>query len=413
MNPSASGARYRATLFLTSLLVSACGTHSSMPAAEQISPQAKLEPLLQPADIAYLGAFRVPVVGDGDTDGLRFGGQALAYDAQRNSLFMLGHPWTQKTAEISVPEPVRSADYDELPRATLLQGPVDATAGRLGQISNPAAGGYARIAGHLSVGDHLLIGAFHYYDATGSQVASHFSRPRDLLAPADTVRGPLALDSSAPPRWLGGYMAEVPATWRPIFGGSALTGIAGIPIAGNASNGPTAAVFDPDSLIDPAKEPAARLLLGYPLDHPLDALEVQNTVWNFSSELGGLAFVAGTRSVLFIGRHGIGPYCYGNGTECNDPAKAYQGTHGYPYRYMIWAYDAADLAAVARGGQTPHTPRPYGVWPLALTFERDDEHLIGGVAYDPARQRIYVSQQYGDADNAHPIVHVLSVNMPK
>ncbi len=394
-------------------LLGGCATSEPLPAAEAPAAALASVPRVEAGDVWYLGAFRVPVLGTEDHEGLRFGGNALAYDAGRDSLFLIAHDWHQLTAEISIPQPRQAPSADELPRARLLQGPTDATGGRLGAISDPPNREQARIAGQLRVGDSLLLGAFHYYDSAGQQVASHFRRPRDLTTGPGSVRGPVRLGGPTPARWLGGYMTAVPPAWQAALGGAALTGLTGVPIAGNASNGPTLAVFDPRALIDPERQPRARLLVGYPLNAPLAPLEVRNPVWNFSSEIGGAAFVAGTRSVLFFGRHGTGPYCYGDGEQCRDPAKADQGTHGYPYEYRIWAYDAADLAAVARGERPPHSLEPYAVWPLSLPFERDDQHRIGGVAHDPATGRVFVTQREGDSDGKHPLVHVLRVGPPR
>jgi hypothetical protein len=416
---------------LTALLLAGCSPGGSEPAAQASTgetpgglgpgtvgssptppPVLPAEPLVQQQQLVLVGSFRVPVLGTRDEEGLRFGGNALAYDAGRDSLFLLAHDWNQLTAEISVPAPALADSPDDLPRATLRQAPADALGGRRGNISHPPNPAEARIAGQLRVGDHLLVAAYHYYDAEGEQVASHFSRGRDLSA-AGAVRGPVRLAGPTPPRWLGGYMGEVPPAWQGILGGAAFTGLSGIPIAGNASNGPTLAVFDPQALIDAARQPAARLLVGYPVEAPLAPLEHANPTWNLSSELGGAVFVAGTRSVLFFGRHGTGPYCYGTGARCNDPVKPYQGTHGYPYEYRVWAYDAADLAAAARGEIAPQSLRPYAIWPLTLPFERDDEHRIGGVAHDPATGRIFLTQREGDSDGMHPLVHVLQVDVTR
>ena len=91
------------------------------------------------------------------------------------------------------------------------------------------------------------------------------------------------------------------------------------------------------------------------------------------TEVRGVVFPEGTRSVLFFGRHGGfgaspglpggGGFCYGFGTadpalvgtfppgEADhyryDPEDGSKGVHGYPYRYYVWAHDANDLAAVA------------------------------------------------------------------
>jgi hypothetical protein len=126
--------------------------------------------------------------------------------------------------------------------------------------------------------------------------------------------------------------------------------------------------------------------------------------------------------VLFFGRRGLGTFCYGPGTAdaslagapadggvdryCFDPADGSKGTHAYPYVYSIWAYNALDLASVRAGTKQPWEPVPYAVWNLDLPYANGGG-LLMGAAYDPARNRIFVSQ--GFADGTLPVVHVFDV----
>jgi hypothetical protein len=142
--------------------------------------------------------------------------------------------------------------------------------------------------------------------------------------------------------------------------------------------------------------------------------------------MGGMAMIAGTRTVLYFGRNGMGTLCYGNGTAdqslvgtmgpdgahyCYDPTSSDKGQHAYPYRYQIWAYDMNDLAAVKNGTKQPWDVVPYGVWPF--DFPTHDEQMkIGGVGYDAEKQLLYVSQMLVDKDGYayRPLIHVLHVN---
>jgi hypothetical protein len=123
--------------------------------------------------------------------------------------------------------------------------------------------------------------------------------------------------------------------------------------------------------------------------------------------------------VLFFGTQGIGRFCYGEGTSdralafkptpdgtiwCYDPADSSKGTHAYPYVPEVWAYDAAELAAVRAGRMRPWQVRPYAAWRLSLPF---DAPQIGGAAYDPAHGLIYLTHQY--TDGAAPVIDVFSV----
>jgi hypothetical protein len=109
--------------------------------------------------------------------------------------------------------------------------------------------------------------------------------------------------------------------------------------------------------------------------------------------------------VLFFGKHGTGNYCYGTGGtsgDCYDPDDNSKGIHSYPYRSQVWAYDANDLIAVKNGLKQSYEVMPYAVWQLDASVVD-----IQGVAYDPATQRLYVSQVY--AENTRPLIRVYQV----
>ena len=86
--------------------------------------------LIQPGDLAYVGAFRLP---DGPEEiGWAWSGAALTYspggdpdgpeDGYPGSLFGTGHNWNQWVSEVSVPVPVNSPtkNLDDLPTAATL-----------------------------------------------------------------------------------------------------------------------------------------------------------------------------------------------------------------------------------------------------------------------------------------------------
>jgi hypothetical protein len=120
-----------------------------------------------------------------------------------------------------------------------------------------------------------------------------------------------------------------------------------------------------------------------------------------------MAFPNGSRSVLFIGRQGIGVFCYGTGTECGDPVDESKGTHAYPYIHQIWAYDALDLQAVKYGLLQPWEVQPYALWQLD-EMDSSGGATIAGAAYDPASGRLYITERYGES----PAVHVYQITVP-
>ena len=128
--------------------------------------------------------------------------------------------------------------------------------------------------------------------------------------------------------------------------------------------------------------------------------------FNGTTRIKGIAFPEGTDSVLFFGRTGIGPYCYGDADECGDPANPYRGEHAYPYRMYVWAYDAHDLEAARAGSLQPWQVEPYAVWDLGIDGTSE---FSGHAASNPATGRIFVSEVTGNGDL--PLIHVFTTGL--
>jgi hypothetical protein len=118
---------------------------------------------------------------------------------------------------------------------------------------------------------------------------------------------------------MGGYMTVIPEEWRSLLGGPALTGLCCVSILSTTSAGPAATVFDPDAVGVKSPIPGSTLL-HYPLGNATTHEGTEsNAIFVQSDAVVGMAFPAGSRSVLFFGRHGNGAYCYGTGADCHDP----------------------------------------------------------------------------------------------
>lgn len=416
--------------------------------------------LLQASDLVYLGAFKGPAWnGLEPCDAIDYGGYGLAYYQAHNSLFVVGHGWKNCVSEITIPA-VLSVDPATMVRATFLQRPVDITEGkRFGDV----------LAGLLVFHGRLIADSRVSYDANHSQNAlrkSHYVSGLDLSQQGDAL-GPLEITSAAT-NFLTGYMASVPQAWQAALGGPALTGwCCGPSIVGRTSQGPAVYAFDPDQLgvVDPVPGSA---LVYYPLDHPTlgdwrtpapwppVAGQGENHVYNGTAEINGVAFPDGSRSVLFFGFIGQGTFCYGD-TTC-DPAQVYtlfgdpaaglrvcalrtarcpgpneghsyysvDGSGGFaPTAFQVWAYDAGDLAKVAKHQQRgthlddkgktvidywePWDVRPYAYWTYAVPgMDFSEGAKTRGVAYDAVHQRLYLYQ--GQA-SGQPIFRVFQLKL--
>lgn len=395
--------RLRARPLLLALAALVC-TSASPRAEPQADPLSSLQ-------LTYEGAFRVPRELD-ERATFDYGGTALSFDEARRSLWLVGHDHHQLVAEISIPEIRRGAALGQLATAELLTPFRDILQGRRPLVGDNTS----KIGGLLRDGRDWIVSVFLYYDGAGVQTMSHFRVDR-----SDRVSGPFQLgDQSGQAGFVAGYMTDVPLEWRSQLGAPALTGLCCVSVISRSSLGPAVSAFDPRHVGTQAPVPAAALL-GYPGGHPtLGEWSSNSPLFNGNAQVGGLVFPPGTGRVLFFGRIGLGPFCYGTGTSvpelhgrpvpgtgttyCYDPDVSWQGTHGYPYALHAWVYDAADLAAVRRGDKNHWEIRPLTAATFSLPFE-DGQKLVGGAAYDPATQRIFLSVLV--QDDARPIIHVL------
>ena len=363
------------------------------------------------AQITYTGSFEVPahdstsnVAGD-----LTYGGHALGFNSVRGSLLFGAHDWYQNLVEIEIP-----TDYAQTAR--VLQDAADVSDGQLGAID----GGSVKLGGTLVHNGKLIVTAYSDYDADSTQTLSHFRSGLDLSA-ADDATAPAEVSGTANSRSKAGYMTAIPAEWQGPLGGKALTGNCCLNIMASSSAGPSATVFDPDAVGTTAPVPGQTVLF-YPIGNPLTQSGTHpNPIFVQSDSVVGVAFPPGTSSVLFVGRHGKGPYCYGPGTTdtslhgtpdgegntwCYDPVSASKGTHAFPYVHQIWAYDANDLVAVKNGKREPWL-QPYATYELNAV-NASGGATIAGATFDPATGRLFLTEQYGQS----PRVHVFHIAKP-
>ena len=360
------------------------------------------QPLLQQSSLSLIGTFKVPSATLGSTYGFGAAGTgglgtyAMAFNTGHNSIFLGGHPYEQRIAELAIP-----ASLTGSPTATALSNLIDPLEGRLGSI-NPSDPNSKIIGSALVYNNQLFIGAFSYYDGAGTQTKSEFSRPLSLSTTGQ-VTGPVKVGSNYP-GWVDKYAALIPPEWQALFGGPAFAGGTLGAINSLQSWGPSATVFNPTDVNSLSTVPGT-IVLGYPYGSPLADTTVGNQYLSQADFITGMAFPVGTRSVLFFGKHGLGNYCYGtggsSGGNCYDPDDGSKGIHSYPYRSQVWAYDANDLIAVKNGQVQSYQVMPYAVWQLGPFVD------VQGVAYDPTTQRLYVSQVYADATK--PLINVFQI----
>ena len=391
-----------------------------LPAASQAASQTRVAPITDPTqlprlrfeDLKYAGAFRLPAV-EVDGDSFSAGGGPLAFNPERGTLYVASR--VGKVAEISIPSPINSGDISALPFAEFVQPFADPAEGGIGDVGAEAA-----LAGLLVFRQRLYGTGLIYYDANNTQTVSHFSRPLALK-----VRGAGVMQrvgEKGKSGFVAGYMAEVPPEWQTRLGGPAITGQCCVPIISRTSWGPAAFAWDPAAL-GQGKSVDALPLVYYDSNHPtLGPFDGSSPTFGGTTMIAGVAVIAGTRTAVFIGSNGTGPFCYGNGTSdkslvdttgpdgakyCYDPSTSDKGQHAYPYHYQMWAYDLNDWAAVRAGRREPWEVKPYGVWTFELPVP-EPATRIAGVTYDLQGRRLFVSQRHADRDGYayRALIHV-------
>ncbi len=318
----------------------------------------------------------------------------------------MSHVYDQQTAELNIPSTLGQGGLSAWPVATVRTPFVDALEGHLLDSAAGQGDKTSMIGGQLVYNGQLYLTPYVYYGDTNAK--SHWRRSPSLTT-GGTLQGPFAVGPLGPDFYTG-YLGLIPSTWQAALGGPVLNGQCCLSIISRTSYGPSVSALDPAQL--GSATVTASTLVAYPSTHKTLGdwgTSGTNAYFNGTSQIKGVVFPVGTSSVLFFGRHGIGPYCYGEPTACNDPEDNSKGDHAYPYAYYVWAYDAHDLAAVKAGTKQPWDLMPYAVWPLSLPAS-SRAHRLGGVAYDPATGRLFISQQYVDGDSGdYPVIHVFTL----
>ena len=378
--------------------------------------------LLQSTDITYIGSFRVPHGASGSSSFDAGGGQATYYPAH-DSLFLSGSINSFSVAEISIPAP-KTGSLAGMNTATVLQSFADPSEGRSGNIM---AGGACCVANGVKLGglivynDKLIGTSFSYYDPEPYYaVRSHFTSGLNLAA--NDAAGmfelsglPLTREGTHGASFASGWMAEIPSAYRTALGATHITGNGSLNKINRTSFGPSAFAANLGQLGVTVPLPVTPLFY-YTEARPSigqwgGGSGTYQTTWNGTGIIRGMAWPVGSRSILYIGLVGTGPFCYGTGDECGDPKSQYKGNHAYPYIYRVWAYDVNDLIAAKSGTKKPWEVLPYATWelPTPFGFTAYADMGAGGVAYDPGTRRLFVAQP--QADGSFPVVNVYSVNV--
>ena len=355
-------------------------------------PQSRL---IDQSNFTYLGNFRLP---DGVTqqNSFTYGGLPMAFNPRNKNLFIRGHDWYQRVAEVMVPLNLASNAV-----AQITQPFTDL----ISRIPNKGLDGVVKIGGLMVTDNGGITGSIYiYYDNAGPHYQSHFRLSSIILASATCTGlfkvGGLSIG------YVGGYMAPIPQEWQAALGATHLTGMShGLMIGLNMTSiGPAAFGFDPVNF------GSAIPYVYYPKVVPanptvytgLGQFDSKNQYYNAISSIGGVVFVPGTKSILFVGVHNDGGIDYKH-TDPNGWGMV--GGHGF---FHVWAYSVDDFLKVKAGLAKPWEIKPYAMWQLKSDLQAPRTSNSGcGVAYDYETNRLFLSQSFGDGDK--PRIHVFQV----
>jgi hypothetical protein len=420
------------------------------------------QPRLSPSDFTYVGAFKLPAGNVGidtfDYAGGYVSGNVYNDPVNGKTIFLTGYKSSgyvsssTTVAQVKIPSSIlnpNTVGVSGLATAPIVQAFADPSHG----IGTKALSGAQGQASLVVYGGKLIGTEAVAYDAGGVQTTSAWVSPLSF-SQSSQATGPYAFTGTIPQRIIaGGVMALIPPEWQSALGGKVVAGNGPLSITSKASAGPALHVIDADTLIT---QPAATTVIkATPLvyyDCPNGDLtdyvnchqtlgawnsNNPNQLWNGnpipnltvvdphgrgtfsiayednSSHIQGVLFADGTRSVVFFGHKGLGPYCYGVGSTCKDlDAPDVKGDHAYPYTEFAWFYDVNDLLAVKNGQKKPWQVYPYTGWAFKVFGDGDGgaNCCLGngvGVAWDPATRLAYMVVQF--TNGPAPLVHVFKV----
>ncbi len=384
------------------------------------------EGCLDPGDLVYRGAFRVPGTGT-EEYGWAYGGGGLTFfpggdesgseDGYPGSLFGMGHDQKNLVTEISIPEPVISPDKQrgDLMYAETLQPFCDLYAGLFvdsGQGAPlrgdlcylPALGDQASGKLYFSFAEHMQ------YDL----VASHAWADTDLSNPQ--TRGPWFI-GSYPNFCTNDYLFEIPGSWAAAHAPGYRLATGRFRDGSLGGSGP--ALFAIAPWLD-GNPPAPDGVLTHVI--PLLLYEKgyegsTNVMRNFTNadEWSGGAWITSGNvgAVVFAGTKGRGDCWYGfsDGTVWPDeppyppiPPRPANDRGWWAERFdgVLLFFNPDDLAAVASGETAPYQPQPYAelnIDPVLfhVTGEQQKRHL-GAAAYDRENGYLYVTEFMADGE---------------
>ncbi len=376
------------------------------------------EELIQPADLTYLGAFRLPADAP-DEIGWKWSNWSSALtchpagdpgggsDGFPGSLFGVGHDWNQYVSEINIPAPVNSASKNlaELSTAVTLQPFADIRGGLFDGMEMPRVGlAYLPPQGSQATGKLYFAWAPHLDE--GAAQPSHGWSELSIDHPQTAGGWRIGEYGNYV---TGDYLLNIPQNWAAAYVSGMSLGTGRCRDGGQSGQGPALFAIAPWQSGNPPA--AGSTLTAIPLLLYQDVL-VENGItlngYHHSDEWTGAVWLtAGEKAALiFVGNKGTGDCWYGNPEgpclECDE-----RGWWSTGFEGQIIFYDPADLAAVAQGTLETWEPQPYAVLNIDTSLyhitSTQQKHHVAAAAFDRANGLLYIVEPLADDDRSmHP-----------
>lgn len=345
--------------------------------------------LLEISDLTYTGAFRVSSDTFGESSS-NYASGAMAYNADNNSIYIVGHQQVNAIAEFPIPELLQETNLMALNVVSPLQGFKTI----LDAVDNPT--GVNRINGMIYKNGQLIVNAEVWYDASGTNSNTTLVVRNAASLNTSAIDGYYALNGAA---HAAGYLSPIPAEWRERFNSEYLTGWSSVnSIISRYSYGPTLFTFN-----------IADLMNGMSKSGPVQTVPFMNfsfndqnfitppsgdpgqDLWNYLSK-GIYGFIVpGTRTFAVFGStggiaSGVGyKITQDNGNLCGGYC-AYQASD---YSNYYWFFDVEEILSAEK----VYSPRPYAYGKFSVPFDDEGSHKIIGGTFDETSGMLYLALQ--------------------
>jgi hypothetical protein len=404
-------------------------------------PTSSASNLVQPSDLVYMGAFKLPDT-PGDM-GWEWAGNemgAMTYypngdsngpsDGFPGSIYGTGNDQLKYISEISIPAPIisQNKNLNDLNTAETLQDFENILGTKIEGMELPKVGlEYLPKQGNQT--SDKLYYCFGQHIQDQERNPSHGWFELNLSNPQ--LAGDWKIDNQL--NYLTTYyIFSIPKEWADINTPGKYLVTGRYKDGGQGSQGPCIFAYRPWNEGNPP--PSGTELSCTPLLQYSSITDPENHVmdnYKHSDEWNGGAWLNSSdkSSVIFVGTKGIGNTWYGfsDGTVWPTSGEGpfpsvpvisptfygedLRGWWSDSFQAQILFYDPADLAKVAKGTMQPYKPQPYAklnidqyLFNIKSSKQKD---RVGAVAFDRERGILYVLEPLADGDK--PIIHVWQI----